>query len=229
MEQHILPINQFKLDKMVEKSFTHIIGKRESGKSYMVKAIIERFNTIQKRVIISPSPIDSTSRFYANAFPNAKIHREYSSEIINALLKDQTNTLNRESVILVLDDCLGDINFNQEEMRELFLNHKIYNITLVMTSTTVLGIKPQYRGNMSYIMLFNINNITERKKFYDHYGGIILTFNAFNQVCDAATLDYNALVINNLGTKFIDTVFWCNSSDEVNEVLTLTLTPMVVD
>jgi hypothetical protein len=57
-----------------------MIAKRGSGKSWVVRAILEYFKDIPAGCIISPTDHDNC--FYGKFFPDTYIHYAYKSEII---------------------------------------------------------------------------------------------------------------------------------------------------
>ena len=82
-----IPIRDFKLEWFCSNPSICMIAKRGSGKSYVCRAIIKHFNYLPGGVIISKT--EKMSCFYGKFFPEAYIHYEYKTEILDNLLYRQ--------------------------------------------------------------------------------------------------------------------------------------------
>ena len=78
-----------------------------------------------------------------------------------------------------------------------------------------LGLPPVLRNNIDYIFIFRNNILKEKQKIYDHYAGMFPTFEAFNQVMNQTTENFECLVIDNKiqSNKLEDQVFWYKASE----------------
>jgi len=81
---------------------------------------------------------------------------------------------------------------------------------LVITMQFPLGIPPLLRTNIDYVFILRENIIGNRKRIYEHYAGMFPTFEAFCQVMDQCTENYECLVVNNnsKSNKLQEQVFW---------------------
>lgn len=81
---------------------------------------------------------------------------------------------------------------------------------LVITMQYPLGIPPTLRTNIDYVFILRENYIANRKRIYENYAGMFPTFEAFCQVMDQCTENYECLVINNnsKSNKLNDQVFY---------------------
>lgn len=78
------PISEFSLSEMISNPSIVMIAKRGSGKSWVTKAILHRYQDVPVGIIIAPT--DRENCFYGNFFPNTYIYYEYNSSIIKKLL-----------------------------------------------------------------------------------------------------------------------------------------------
>ena len=112
---------------------------------------------------------------------------------------------------VILDDCLYDATWTRDKMmRLLFMNGRHWKVMLVITMQYPLGIPPTLRTNIDYVFILRENYIANRKRIYENYAGMFPTFEAFCQVMDQCTENYECLVINNnsKSNKLHDQVFW---------------------
>ena len=200
-----------------------LIGKRDTGKSFLVRDLLYYQQEIPIGTVISGT--EEGNGFYGKMVPRLFIHNEYNSAIIENILKRQRTVLNqvkkemetyKRSTIdprafVILDDCLYDNTWSRDKlMRLLFMNGRHWKVMLVITMQYPLGIPPTLRTNIDYVFILRENYIANRKRIYDNYAGMFPTFESFCQVMDQCTENYECLVINNnsKSNKLQDQVFW---------------------
>ena len=82
-----LNLRRFDINKIVKGNIVMLIGKKNTGKSYITKRIIYQQRDIPIACVISAT--EEENKFFGNMMPPIFIHYEYSSEIITRLLKRQ--------------------------------------------------------------------------------------------------------------------------------------------
>ena len=200
-----------------------LIGKRDTGKSFLVRDLLYYHQDIPIGTVISGT--EEGNGFYAKMVPKLFVHNEYNTAIIENILKRQRQVLKqikkeqisyKKSTIdgrafVILDDCLYDGSWTRDKMmRLLFMNGRHWKIMLVITMQYPLGIPPMLRTNIDYVFILRENYIANRKRIYENYAGMFPTFESFCQVMDQCTENYECLVINNnsKSNKLTDQVFW---------------------
>ena len=200
-----------------------LIGKRDTGKSFLVRDLLYYQQEIPIGTVISGT--EEGNGFYANMVPKLFVHNEYNTAIIENILKRQRTVLKqikkemetyKRSTIdprafVILDDCLYDATWTRDKMmRLLFMNGRHWKVMLVITMQYPLGIPPNLRTNIDYVFILREPYIANRKRIYDNYAGMFPTFESFCQVMDQCTENYECLVINNnsKSNKLHDQVFW---------------------
>ena len=200
-----------------------LIGRRDTGKSYLVRDLLFYQQDIPIGTVISGT--EAGNSFYGEHVPKIFIHEEYSSGIIENILKRQKQCLKQvqqeqqiykksnidSRAFCILDDCLYDSTWTKDKlMRLLFMNGRHWKIMLIITMQYPLGIPPNLRTNIDYVFLLREPYINNRKRIYENYAGMFPTFEAFSQVMDQCTENYECLVINNnsKSNKLTDQIFW---------------------
>ena len=200
-----------------------LIGKRDTGKSFLVRDLLYYQQEIPIGTVISGT--EEGNGFYGKMVPRLFIHNEYNSAIIENILKRQRTVLKQVKkemdtykrtnidprAFVILDDCLYDNTWSRDKlMRLLFMNGRHWKVMLVITMQYPLGIPPTLRTNIDYVFILRENYIANRKRIYDNYAGMFPTFESFCQVMDQCTENYECLVINNnsKSNKLQDQVFW---------------------
>ena len=200
-----------------------LIGKRDTGKSFLVRDLLFYQQEIPIGTVISGT--EEGNGFYASMVPKLFVHNEYNTAIIENILKRQPTVLKqikkemetyKRSTIdprafVILDDCLYDATWTRDKMmRLLFMNGRHWKVMLVITMQYPLGIPPTLRTNIDYVFILRENYIANRRRIYENYAGMFPTFESFCQVMDQCTENYECLVINNnsKSNKLHDQVFW---------------------
>ncbi len=200
-----------------------LIGRRDTGKSFLVKDLMYYHQDIPIGTVISGT--EAGNGFFGEHVPKLFIHDAYNTAIIENILKRQKAVLKqvkkemesyKRSTIdprtfVVLDDCLFDNKWTRDTMmRLLFMNGRHWKIMLVITMQYPLGIPPNLRTNIDYVFILREPYIGNRKRIYENYAGMFPTFESFCQVMDQCTENFECLVINNnaKSNKLQDQIFW---------------------
>jgi len=202
-----------------------LIGRRDTGKSYLVRDLLYYQQDIPIGTVISGT--EAGNGFYSEHIPKVFIHDEYNTAIIENILKRQKvvlRNLKKEKQGLVaksksvdprtfciLDDCLYDATWTKDKlMRALFMNGRHWKIMLCITMQYPLGIPPNLRTNIDYVFILREPYIANRRRIWENYAGMFPTFESFCQVMDQCTENYECLVIDNnaKSNQLRDQIFW---------------------
>jgi hypothetical protein len=212
-----LQLKKFNINDVKDDKVVVLIGKRDTGKSFLCRDLLYYHNDIPAGQVISGT--EGANQFYSKIVPKLFIHGEYNTNIIQNMLKRQKLMLEKQQsgeqvdprAFLILDDCLYDNTWAKDKhMRSIFMNGRHYKLLFMLTMQYALGIPPNLRTNIDYIFILRENYVSNRKRLYEHYAGMFPTFEMFCQVMDQCTEDYECLVINNnaKSNKLTDQVFW---------------------
>ena len=208
-----------------------LIGRRDTGKSFLVRDLLYYHQDIPIGTVISGT--EAGNGFFAAHVPKLFIHDEYNTAIIENILKRQKTVLKqikkemeaykRTSIdpraFVILDDCLYDNKWTKDKMmRLLFMNGRHWKIMLIITMQYPLGIPPNLRTNIDYVFILREPYIANRKRIWENYAGMFPTFESFCQVMDQCTENFECLVINNnsKSNKLQDQIFWYKAANHGN-------------
>jgi hypothetical protein len=207
-----------------------LIGRRDTGKSYLVRDLLYHHRDIPIGTVISGT--EAGNGFYASHVPKLFIHDEYSSGIIENILKRQKSVMKEVNKqiqmyktskidprsFVILDDCLYDSTWTRDKlMRLLFMNGRHWKVLLVITMQYPLGCPPTLRTNIDFVFILREPYISNRKRIYDNYAGMFPTFESFCQVMDQCTENYECLVIDNnvKSNKLSEQIFWYKADSTI--------------
>lgn len=207
------------------------IGRRDTGKSFLVRDLLYYHQEIPIGTVISGT--EAGNGFYGSHVPKLFIHDEYNTAIVENVLKRQKLVIKqikkertaygRSNIdgraFVILDDCLWDNGWAKDKMmRLLFMNGRHWKIMTVITMQYPLGVPPNLRTNIDYVFILREPYLTNRKRIYENYAGMFPTFESFCQVMDQCTENYECLVIDNnsKSNKLEDQIFWYKAEPHDN-------------
>ena len=217
-----IQLRKFDMNEIKDDKVVVLIGKRETGKSFLCRDLLYHHKDIPCGQVISGT--ESANSYYGKMVPKLFIHDEYTPGIINNVIKRQRMMIDKiqsnasidPRLFLLLDDCIYDQSWVKDKnVRSLFMNGRHYKILFIITMQYALGIPPNLRTNIDYIFILRENYVSNRKRLYEHYAGMFPTFEMFCQVMDQCTENFECLVINNnaKSNKLEDQVFWYKAND----------------
>lgn len=220
-----LELRKFDMASIPSGKVIVFIGKRETGKSFLVKDLLYYHQDMPVGTVISGT--EGANAFYSKMMPSIFIHHEFTDTIVHNYVKRQKKIVKRfnESnnvdprAFMILDDCLYDNSWvKNTDIRALFMNGRHFKSTLIITMQYALGIPPNLRTNIDYIFILRENIQSNRKRLYEQYAGMFNNLEIFNQVMDHCTENYECLVINNnsRSNKLEDQVFWYKADSHDN-------------
>jgi len=223
-----IKLRKFDMTNIKDDKVVVLIGKRETGKSFLVRDLLYYHQDIPIGTVISGT--ESANTFYGTMVPSLFIHDAFEPKIVDSVLKRQ-KLLNKKinsdiathgcsnkdpRAFMILDDCLYDKSWVKDPtIRSMFMNGRHYHLLFIITMQYALGIPPNLRTNIDYVFILRENYVSNRKRLYEHYAGMFPTFEIFSQVMDQCTENYECLVIHNnaKSNKLEDQVFWYKASD----------------
>lgn len=200
------------------------LGRRRSGKSFLVRDIFYHHRHIPSGVVFSGT--EEASPFFGDFIPDSFIHSEYDPELINKIMVRQRKRIKEakrrglsesgkhpsNNTFIVLDDMLHDAqNWKKDKtIKNIFFNGRHYNFLFILTMQYPLGITPELRSNIDYVFIFNEPSRKNRQKIYDDYCSMIPSFDHFNNILDSCTQNHECLVIKTASnsTNLNDQIFW---------------------
>ena len=218
-----LELKKFDMSSIPDDKVVVFIGKRETGKSFLVRDMLYYHQDIPVGTVISGT--EGANSFYSSIMPSLFIHGEWREDIVNNYIKRQKKIVKAMKAdeaqgkktnidpraFFILDDCLYDNSWvKNKDIRALFMNGRHYKSMFIITMQYALGIPPNLRTNIDYVFILRENINSNRKRLYEQYAGMFPSLEVFNQVMDQCTENYECLVINNnaKSNKLDEQVFW---------------------
>jgi hypothetical protein len=223
-----LHLKKFDMASLKDNSIVVLLGKRDTGKSWLVRDLLWHHKDIPVGTVICPT--ENVNPFYSEMVPSLFIHEKASPDLLASVTKRQKIISKKVAVqktqrgtshidpraFLVMDDCLYDRGWGQDEnIRFLFMNGRHVKTLVLITMQYPLGVLPNLRTNIDYVFILRETNIKSRQKIYENYAGVFPTFDSFCDCLDQTTENYECMVINNnaKSNKLQDSVFWYKAEE----------------
>jgi hypothetical protein len=217
-------IKEFDMSSIKDDKVVVFIGKRETGKSFLVRDLLYYNRDIPCGTVISGT--EGANNFYSKLMPSSFIHGDWDDQIARRYILRQKKGLKvlKEKgpnnvdprAFFILDDCLYNSSWTKnKDIRALFMNGRHYKTFFLITMQYALGIPPNLRTNIDYVFILRENYKSNRKRLYEQYAGMFDSLDDFNQVMDKCTENYECIVINNnaKSNKLEDQVFWYKAKE----------------
>ena len=218
-----LNLRKFDMSSIQDDKIVVLIGKRETGKSFLTKDLLYYHQDIPVGTVVSAT--EGANTFYSNIVPKLFIHEEYTPELVKNVVKRQEKAVKKFNEerknfgrtnidprgFLIFDDCLFDKSWLKDKnIRRIFMNGRHYKMMFVLTMQYSLGVPPNLRTNIDYVFILREPLNNNRRRLYEHYCSMFPTYESFCAVMDQCTENYECLVINNnaKSNKIEDQVFW---------------------
>jgi hypothetical protein len=203
-----------------------IIAKSGSGKSVVIRAIMDYLwkTGLSCGTVIAPT--DKMNKFYEDFVPEAFIHHEYESGIISRFMSRQRQIIDKNTerrkkgkrevdprAYLIMDDCMSSKHLWLKDplILSIFNEGRHFQIApFILTMQYSMGIGPELRNNFDFVFLLGEDTYSSRHKLHEHYAGIFPKFDLFDQVFSQLTDDYGCMVLDNRlrSTDIKKKVFW---------------------
>ena len=226
MKNKKIAISKFDIKSILPDSTILILGKRRTGKSWLIRDIFYNHKEIPAGIIFSGT--ERANPFFSDFIPDTYIHSEYDPELVKKILqyqqiKTKDNGKNpSNNFFIVLDDMLNDAAKWKKDttIKTIFMNGRHYNIMCILSMQYSMGIPPDLRNNIDYVFIYNEQNVINKKKIYEQYCGICPSYDIFNDILTDCTQDHGCLVVKNTGCgndkDFSKSIAWYKAKEYTN-------------
>lgn len=178
-----------------------IIGKRNSGKSYVLKHILLYEAHLFSKILVCSST-ESVNRFYSDIIPHKHIYDSYTEEfgekLINGLTRENSNKPKEEQkkVLLILDDLVGSTNFHSSKtIAKMVSMGRHISLSLCVVSQYLNALSPIIRNNLDFLLIGQQNH-SSVVLLRDQFQSGNITRQEFIDMYYRCTVDFNFLVVN---------------------------------
>ena len=200
-----LQIRKFDPSKMGHKKVIAIFGKRNTGKSFLLRDLCYWVRDIPAGLVMSGT--EEGNSFFSGTptapgfVPPAYVYNDYNQPAVDKMIAHQRKMAKRGTpgnCFLVLDDLMYDAKFlKSPQIRTLVMNGRHYGVSLFLTAQYCGDIPPAIRSNIDYVFVLREPLINVREKIYKNLFGCFPNFAQFQNCMDQLTEDYCCMVLDN--------------------------------
>lgn len=188
-------LKPFDLSNIKDFSSIAIIGKRNSGKSTLIKKILSVKN------------IGNTENLYMPEEWNEEDCKKFLEKQLTKKTELENKIIDNYHGALVIDDiCYNPSWIKSKSFEKLILKGKSYNTSILFSIQRPSEIPLYIRDNIDYIFIFSNNIESQRKQLYQHYQEYFDSLEYFNNVMDKYTENFNCIVIDRYNS-----IYYCNA------------------
>lgn len=224
-ELQILQLEKFPLRYMKRDAIIGLLGRRGSGKTFVLWDIMQKHRDIAEGIVFSGT--EDSNDFWKRCIPDSYIFTKYNEEVVQKLIdrqKFRPKTARNDDgapcpppVFLVLDDMIHEkhILAKSPALNYIFLNGRQSKIMCIIAMQESTAFPPSLRLQFDYMFLCYTDSYQEKEKIYERFFGIIRDRLMFYDIVSQTTEDYRCLVLNNkpLTGDLQKRLFWYKVSD----------------
>lgn len=222
-------LREFSMVDMKKSKRILILGKSESGKSWLTLNIMHHYHVdhhIPECKIFSGTEADSPH--FEGYVPKCSIEddmnldtldyiKEFTTNRMKDLTKEEKKKLRKSGLmdkLVIVDDCTDTARdwIQSRAIKWLFFKSRHYDITSILISHDPIdGTPPFMRKNCDYVFIFNTGIVNEQEKIFKNYVTMVETLSDFRQLMQIYCRNYSCLVIDHTildAEKIEDCVFW---------------------
>jgi len=166
------------------KTVLGVIGRRNSGKSTLVRDIIRtRFSHITEGVVVNGS--ESSNKFYSTFMPDTFVFCNAIDEmVLESYIHQAKKDPGTERLVVIDDQGFSSAQRRSQALREIVFNGRHYGMTLIIVAQSPQSLgAPSTRANVDYIFLTRENLILQIELAYKYFFGVFPKFTDFKNVC----------------------------------------------
>jgi hypothetical protein len=223
-----IKLKKFDLQNIKNDATVLILGRRRSGKSWIIRDIMYTKQEIPSGVVYSNTA--NVNKFFHNFIPEAFIYDEMDINSLDKLIEHQEYKFKEYikkykiknfdkckkpfNKFIIMDDVLDDSSWVKERsIKKLLFNGRHVNFFYILAIQYINAIPQKIMSNFDYVFVLNESSLKNRKKIYDSFCGSIENFKTFNNILESCTTDHGCLVIDTHGCSMENSIFYYKSKN----------------
>ena len=178
-----------------------VVAKRNSGKSILIRYLVNQQKHYFSKIFVI-CPTESINHFYNTITHDDCIFDEWNENWADELIEKMTkinankNSQERKNVLVILDDCMSDIDYNQSmALKKIYTRGRHFNLSIIATCQYLNTLPKICRSNCD-ILISGQMNLCSIEMLANEYC-CNLNKKEFIALFNRSTNDYGFLVVNN--------------------------------
>ena len=182
-----------------------VVAKRNSGKSILIRYLVDNQKHLFEKIFVI-CPTEKINPFYNTITNENCIFDQWNETWVNQLIDSMTkinsnkNPMEKKSVLLILDDCMSDIDFNQSmALKKIYTRGRHFHLSVISTCQYLNTLPKICRSNCDTLIAGQMNLCSIEMLASEYCCN--LEKKEFISLYNRCTKDFNFLVINNNSVK----------------------------
>lgn len=220
-------IKKFDLHSLKDNATIALIGKRRSGKSYLMRSIMKVKRHLP--IGIAMSPTEKSNRFFRDYMPSSFVYYDWDTDAVTNMMERQEEIASRVDVgsdleglprdptaFIIADDCMYDKkNWRSTLVRNIFMNGRHWKLFFLFTMQYCVDIMPELRANIDYVFVFKESVKNQKTNLYKMFFGMFPTFKDFENVFDRIARNFDCIVLDTTSGNYEveNCIFWYRATE----------------
>ncbi len=151
-----------------------------------------------------------------------KINNKKDKEDAQSLEEEEDKIFDNNS-FLIFDDSIKKDDFIKDKViKQIYMNGRTWSVFNIISTSEIIKIPPNLRACCDFVFIFKEEIEKNKKKIYENYVEMILTYNMFEKIIDSLN-EYECIVLNysTPSQKIEDNMFWYKAESHENFKLSL--------
>ena len=186
-------------------SLIFILGRRGSGKSYLINTMVWQFKDYVDGMAFTgtskPRYINGQAQEWSweHAFPDTFVYNSYHPELVEAFYEDKDKQLMQGTVrpsLLIFDD----MSYQRKKMKEdptfdkIMRNARHRLITTIVVLHDACDLPSDARTQVDYLFCFKDSSWNNTERLYKNFFGVFNSPNLFRHVFNEITEGYTCMI-----------------------------------
>ncbi len=190
-------IKQMQMDFIYPDYTIALYGKRRSGKTFFLRALMWHFRLVFPEVIIFTKT--KMDREFTDLVPDSCIKEKLEKEYLEYIIQRQLTKLNalydgdydkipyeqNINLMVVVDDCLADAYRYNKLLDTLFFNGRHLHIMLIITTQDCKGLPPAMKANVDCAVMWRQHQLRAKEAMKEAFCDFYEQTYEFDMVADA--------------------------------------------
>lgn len=176
---------EFDIASIADDTVIAVIGRRNSGKSTLVKDIIQsRYSHITEGIVCSGS--EKSNPFYRMFMaPSIAFCQSLNEEHLTGFISNAKLTPKTPKIVVLDDLAFSNAQKNSRALKEIIFNGRHFGCTVILVSQTAVDLgSPSVRGNVDIVFLTRENLIPAIEAAYKFFFSVFPTLREFKTLVD---------------------------------------------
>lgn len=212
-------LHEFDINRInIVKQILFVLGKRDSGKSTLIKNILFHFRNQVRKVFVMSGSEDANHFYETTAIPITFIKGKLDIALLHAIFNLQKEF--QEPCLLILDDLSFEKALKKDPtLIEILFKGRHFNMGLIFAAQYLIHIPLDLRTSYDFAFVFGDNNGKNQDRLFENFFSFVSNAAEFRKIFRYFTSNRRVLVADGAASSFeIDECMYYFKSKKITGV-----------